>query len=55
MIGGLRFLAQDVWTVGGEVRWQKADADTGGASVGFFGDSVDLGGWTTNFNFHFRF
>ena len=55
VIGGLRFLAQDVWTVGGEVRWQKADADSGGAAVGFFGDRVDLGGWTANFNFHFRF
>ncbi len=55
VIGGLRFLVQDVWTVGGEFRWQKADADTGGASAGFFGDRVDLGGWTANFNLHFRF
>jgi hypothetical protein len=56
VLGGVRFLA-DVWTVGGEVRWQKASADTGGASAGFVegGDKIDLGGWTANFNIHFRF
>lgn len=55
VIGGLRFLAADVWTVGGEVRWQKADGDTGGRDAGFLADRIDLGGWTANFNVHFRF
>ena len=55
VIGGIRFLVEDVWTVGGEVRWQKADGDTGGRSAGFLNDRIDLGGWTTNFNVHFRF
>ncbi len=55
VIGGLRFLAADVWTVGGEVRWQKADGDTGGRDAGFLNTKIDLGGWTTNFNVHFRF
>ena len=55
VIGGLRFLAADIWTVGGEVRWQKADGDTGGRPAGFLNDKIDLGGWTTNFNVHFRF
>ena len=56
VIGGLRFLS-DVWTVGGEVRWQKADAETGGFSAGFVqgGDRIDLGGWTANLTIHFRF
>jgi opacity protein-like surface antigen len=55
VIGGLRFMGADVWTVGGEVRWQKADADTGGRDAGFLADRIDLGGWTANFNVHFRF
>ena len=55
VIGGLRFLSADVWTIGGEVRWQKADGDTGGRAAGFLSDKIDLGGWTTNFNVHFRF
>ena len=56
VIGGLRFLA-DVWTVGGEVRWHKAEGETGGASAGFVqgGDKIDLGGWTANLTIHFRF
>ena len=57
VIGGLRFLAADVWTVGGEFRWQQADAATGGEDAGFASgaDRIDLGGWTANFNIHFRF
>jgi hypothetical protein len=54
VIGGLRVLAADVWTVGGEVRWHKADGDTGGRSAGFLADRIDLGGWTANFNLQFR-
>ena len=34
--------------VGGEVRWQKAEGDTGGLDEGFLGDKIDLGGWTTS-------
>ena len=55
VLGGLRFLANDAWTVGGEVRWQKAKGDTGGFDEGFLNDKIDLGGWTTNFSFGFRF
>ena len=55
VIGGLRFLGADIWTVGGEVRWQKAEGDTGGRAAGFIADKIDLGGWTANFNVHFRF
>ena len=55
VIAGIRFLAADVWTVGGEVRWQQADGDTGGPDAGFYDSKIDLGGWTANFNIHFRF
>ena len=55
IIGGVRFMATDVFTLGGEVRWHKASGDTGGIAEGFLGDKIDLGGWTTNFSFGFRF
>ena len=42
------------WTVGGEMRWQRAEA-SGLAAEGFLGDKLDLGGWTTNFTFGVRF
>jgi opacity protein-like surface antigen len=42
------------WTVGGEVRWQKAEAK-GLLEAGFLGDRLDLGGWTTNFTLGVRF
>ena len=55
VIGGIRFLVSDAFTLGGEVRWHKATGDTGGISQGFLGDKIDLGGLTTNFSFGFRF
>jgi opacity protein-like surface antigen len=39
-------------TIGGEVRWQKAEGDL---TSDFLGSKIDLGGWTTNFTFGFRF
>ncbi len=42
------------WSVGGEVRWQKAEAK-GLAAQEFVGDKFDLGGWTANFTFGVRF
>jgi opacity protein-like surface antigen len=42
------------WAVGGEVRWQKAEASKL-LDDGFIGDKFDLGGWTANFTFGVRF
>lgn len=42
------------WAVGGEVRWQKAEA-TKLLEQEFLGDKFDLGGWTANFTFGVRF
>ncbi len=55
VIGGVRFPVADVWTFGGEFRWQDASDDTGGRAAGFLDDKIDLGGWTWNFNVHIRF
>ena len=53
LLGGLRAPLGN-WSVGGEVRWQKAHAD-GLRDLEFVGDNFDLGGWTTNFTFGVRF
>lgn len=42
------------WAVGGEVRWQKAEAPKL-LDQGFLTDKLDLGGWTANFTFGVRF
>jgi len=54
VLGGIRFPVSDVWLVGGEVRWQKAEGK-GLLDERFLGDKIDLGGWTTNFTVHLRF
>ena len=51
----LRAPVGQAMTVGGEVRWQKAEGDTNAAETGLLDDKIDLGGWTTSFTFHFRF
>jgi opacity protein-like surface antigen len=53
VFGGLRAPVNN-WTVGGEVRWQKAEGKDLLAE-GFLGDRLDLGGWTANFTFGVRF
>jgi len=53
ILGGVRGVAGH-FVVGGEVRWQKAVADVP-IELGFPGTKLDLGGWTGNFTFGFRF
>jgi len=53
IFGGIRGLL-DRYTVGGEVRWQKAEGKDL-AEKGFLGDRLDLGGVTLNFTFGIRF
>lgn len=55
ILGGIRFPVGHAWTIGGEVRWHSAEGDTGGIDEGFVGETIDLGGWTSNFAVHFRF
>jgi opacity protein-like surface antigen len=54
ILGGIRFPVADVWMVGGEVRYQKAEGK-GLLDERFLGDKIDLGGWTTSFTAHVRF
>jgi hypothetical protein len=54
VFGGVRFPFADAWTLGGELRYQKAEADLD-PGVGFLGSKIDLGGWTTSFTFGLRF
>ncbi|HSC26751.1 MAG TPA: hypothetical protein VLD67_05730, partial [Vicinamibacterales bacterium] len=55
ILGGLRAAVGDAAWIGGEIRWQQADGNTGGLPEGFLGEKIDLGGWTTSFTVHFRF
>lgn len=53
ILGGVRFPVADVWTVGGELKYQKADGEID--SPDFLGDRIDLGGVSASFTLHFRF
>ena len=53
VFGGVRAPVSN-WTVGGELRWQKAEGKNL-FEEGFLGDRLDLGGWTANFTFGVRF
>jgi opacity protein-like surface antigen len=56
VLGGIRFPVTDVWTVGGEIRWQKAEGKGLLDQNEFFlGDKIDLGGWNYNFTVHLKF
>lgn len=54
VLGGLRVPVSDIWLIGGEIRYQKAEGDIDPLE-GFLGDKIDLGGWTTSFTVHLRF
>ncbi len=54
-LAGIRFPIGDAFTIGGEVRWQRAEGDTDRDETGLLGDKIDLGGWNAAATFHFRF
>jgi hypothetical protein len=55
ILGGIRAPIADVFAIGGELRWQRAEGDTDRDESGLLGDKVDLGGWHANVTFHLRF
>jgi hypothetical protein len=52
IVGGVRF-ALDSFSIGGEVRWQKAEADLDVDQ--FIAPKLDLGGWTYQLTLGLRF
>ena len=54
VLGGVRFPVSDVWLIGGELRYQKAEGDID-PEEGLLGDKIDLGGWTTSVTVNLRF
>jgi hypothetical protein len=52
LLGGARFRMGPRYAVGAELRWQKG---SGSLPAGFWGDKIDLGGFTYNFTFNARF
>lgn len=55
VLGGIRFPFADMWDIGGEVRYQKAEGDTKPAESGLLGSKIDLGGWNAALTLHVRF
>lgn len=53
VLGGVRFPFES-FVAGAEVRWQKAEGKDL-PTPDFLAPKIDLGGWTTNFTFGFRF
>jgi hypothetical protein len=54
VLGGVRFQG-DRGTGGFEIKYHKADAEFGEDDDEFFGDRIDLGGWTYQATFGVRF
>jgi hypothetical protein len=55
ILGGLRVKEYDgSWGIGGEARWQNVEGALP-AGQGFYGDRIDLGGWTTLVTFNLYF
>jgi opacity protein-like surface antigen len=52
VLAGVRFPVGDVWSLGGEVRYQKAEADL---STEFLGSKLDLGGVHYLLTVHLKF
>ena len=55
ILGGLRVPVGDVWDVGGELRWQRAEGDIDDPDLAGIGSRIDLGGLTASFKLHLRF
>ena len=55
VVAGVRAPLADVWAIGGEVRYQKAQGDTKPETSRLLDSKIDLGGWTANFTFQLRF
>lgn len=55
ILGGLRAPVGDVWDVGGEIRWQRAEGDIDVDETGLLGSKIDLGGLSASFKVHLRF
>jgi len=51
-LAGIRFPIGDAWSLGGEVRWQKASADL---NDDFLGTTLDLGGFHYLATLHVKF
>lgn len=55
VLAGLRVPVGLEWSVGGELRYQRAGGNTGGPDAGFLDDRIDLGGYTSQFTVQVRF
>jgi opacity protein-like surface antigen len=55
ILAGVRGPVADTFTIGGELRYQRAEGDTDPETSRMLNDKIDLGGWSANLTFGFRF
>ena len=55
ILAGVRAPMADVFTIGGEVRYLRAEGDTDAVNTGLLGNKIDLGGWSGSVTFGIRF
>ncbi len=55
ILAGLRAPLGDAFSVGAELRYQKAEGNIDRVETSIPADKIDLGGWNTSFTMHFRF
>ena len=55
ILGGVRLPMADTWSIGGELRYQRAEGDIDTDDVDLLGDKIDLGGTSVMFTVHLRF
>lgn len=55
ILAGVRGPVADTFTIGGELRYQRAEGDTDPETSRMLSDKIDLGGWSANVTFGFRF
>jgi opacity protein-like surface antigen len=55
ILAGVRGPIADVFSIGGELRYQRAEGDTKPEESRMLSDKIDLGGWSANVTFGIRF
>jgi opacity protein-like surface antigen len=55
ILAGIRAPIADALMIGGEIKWQRVDADTKPDESELLGDRIDLGGWHAGVTLHIRF
>lgn len=55
ILAGIRAPFADVWDIGGEVQYRRAEGNTKPEETGLLDSKIDLGGWSAGLTMHIRF